>query len=302
MWNYGKQALLALRPLTAASLRSASFHPMRISTTTAAPVFRLLGTVSVLALVVLLPTLANDEPPKPSDLTGLHIALDVGHSLSKPGAISARGQVEFVFNQGTARVIAGVLRSAGAKVTILNEDGTITGLAERPQLAARAGADAFISIHHDSVNDKYLKTWDHQGQTLAYCDRFSGYSVFCSELNLRAAQSRNLALEAGKAMLAAGFKPTLHHHEPIAGENRPLIDESTGVYEFTELVVAKSGKLPSILLECGVIVHRDEELIVQTVQYQTRIGHALVAALASARDQKIIGRHRLRLPSWNAPH
>jgi N-acetylmuramoyl-L-alanine amidase len=246
-------------------------------------------------LLFLLPAWAIDADAGKPGLTGLHVALDVGHSLTKPGAISARGRIEFLFNQSTARVIAEVLRSAGAKVTILNENGTITGLAERPQRAARAGADVFISIHHDSVNDKYLKTWEFNGQPLTYCDRFRGYSVFCSEQNLRAAESRGLALEIGKAMLDAGFKPTPHHHEPIEGENRPFIDEATGVYEFTELVVARSGKLPSVLLECGVIVNRDEELLVQTKEYQQRIGQAIAAALATAKEKEIIGRHRFRL-------
>jgi N-acetylmuramoyl-L-alanine amidase len=230
------------------------------------------------------------------NLTGLHIALDVGHNKAAGGAVSARGRFEFEFNQATARTIASVLRSAGAKVTIINESGDITSLPARPQRAASLGADAFLSIHHDSVNDKYLKTWDYQGTEQSYCDRFSGYSVFCSKDNWKAAQSQLLARQIGKAMLDAGFKPALHHNEPIPGENRPFIDATTGVYEYTKLIVAKSGKLPSALLECGVIVNRDEELTAQSEEYQRRIGVAVAKAFAAAREQGAFKRFRLLAP------
>ncbi|MEM7601179.1 MAG: N-acetylmuramoyl-L-alanine amidase, partial [Verrucomicrobiota bacterium] len=129
-----------------------------------------------------------------SSESGLTIAVDVGHSKTRPGAFSARGRGEFEFNLDTARVIDVILESAGATCLIINETGTLQGLAERPQRALRLGADVFISIHHDSVNEKYKKTWIPPGQSREweYSDKFRGYSVFCSEKNPMAEQSRNL--------------------------------------------------------------------------------------------------------------
>lgn len=213
-------------------------------------------------------------------LAGLRVALDVGHHRLKPGAMSARGKPELSFNLATARVIAGVLGKAGAEVILVNGDGTVTSLSERPALAEKQGADVFLSIHHDSVNDKYLRKWNHEGVERDHADNFRGYSVFTSSKNAEAERSRGLALRVGAALYGTGLRPTLHHAEPIPGENRPLLDEKTGVYEFTDLVVLKSAKIPSILLECGVIIHRDEELLVQRADYQDLLGHALVQALA----------------------
>ena len=223
-------------------------------------------------------------------LKGLTVALDVGHSKSRPGALSARGRPEFDFNLATARVVDGILESAGAKCLIINETGTLQGLAERPERARRLGADVFISIHHDSVNNKYIKTWVPPGQSKVqkYSDKFRGYSVFYSKVNPTAKRSRALALKVGEAMRNAGFKPTLHHAEKIKGENRPLIKRRTGVYEFTDLVVVKAAHLPSILLECGVIAHRTEELEVAKRSYQERVGKALLAALIEARADGIL--------------
>ncbi len=213
-------------------------------------------------------------------LDGLRVAVDIGHNRLKPGALSARGRAELLFNTETARVVASVLGEAGATVILVNGDGTVTGLAERSELAAKEKADCFISIHHDSVNDKYLRKWVHEGIERDYADYFRGYSVFTSNKNAKAGKSRELALSLGQALLDSGLRPTLHHAEPIQGENRPLINEATGVYEFSDLVVLKSATMPAILLECGVIIHREEELIVQRPDYQRVIAHAVVRAVS----------------------
>jgi N-acetylmuramoyl-L-alanine amidase len=238
-------------------------------------------------LLLLFARAAAEEAPawkKPEfdgePLAGLRVALDVGHHRLKPGAMSARGKPELSFNLATARVISGVLGKAGAEVILVNGDGTVTSLSERPALAEEKGADVFLSIHHDSVNDKYLRKWTHEGVERDHADHFRGYSVFASSKNAAAETSRALALRVGAALHGAGLRPTLHHAEPIQGENRPLLDERTGVYEFTDLVVLKSAKIPAILLECGVIIHRDEELIVQRPDYQQVIAHAVVKGLS----------------------
>ncbi len=228
-------------------------------------------------------------------LEGLRVALDVGHGRLTLGAISARGRGEFLFNRDSARVFAEVLERAGAVVILINGDGAITGLAERTLLAKKENADCFISVHHDSVNDKYLRTWTHEGVSRSYADNFRGYSVFASSKNVAAGRSRDLALAVGAALFDSGLKPTLHHNEPIQGENRPLLDERTGVYEFTDLVVLKTATMPAILLECGVIIHREEELLVRDPAYQDLVAHALVKALSTVfpREQKKKGLRRL---------
>lgn len=223
-------------------------------------------------------------------LDGLKVALDVGHSLSAYGATSACGNVEYQFNAETARVIKSILESAGATVVLINEDGKMENLYERGPTAGQIGADCFISIHHDSVNDKYLEPWVYEGRELTYCDRFHGYGVFTSTKNLEAKSSRLFALQVGKALYETGLRPTLHHNEPIQGENRPLIEKRLGVYEFTDLVVLKTAPMPAILLECGVIVHREEEQLVQESWYRELLGHALAKGLIASLDSGAIKR------------
>jgi len=60
-------------------------------------------------------------------------------------------------------------------------------------------------------------------------------------------------------MRRQGLTPTLHHAEPIKGENRELVNPDLGIYRFDDLIVLKSAAMPAVLLECGVIVNRSEE-------------------------------------------
>ncbi|MDF1741809.1 MAG: N-acetylmuramoyl-L-alanine amidase [Verrucomicrobiales bacterium] len=229
---------------------------------------------------------------KGQPLKGLRVALDVGHSLASPGALNATGVGEFYFNAATAGTIARGLESAGATVILINGDGQIAGLPDRAVKAMKSKADCFISIHHDSVNQKYKKQWMVNGREQEYADDFRGYSVFASSLNNHAEASRGLALQVGAALYESNMRPTLHHNEPIEGENKAFINEETGVYEFTNLVVLKSSLMPAILLECGVIVHREEEQLVKQEWYQEMIARALVKALALSKEKGVVGKRK----------
>ena len=58
-------------------------------------------------------------------LKGLRVALDIGHTRLSPGAMSAMGRGEFLFNAATTKVIERILGSAGAEVILVNGDGMI---------------------------------------------------------------------------------------------------------------------------------------------------------------------------------
>jgi N-acetylmuramoyl-L-alanine amidase len=139
--------------------------------------------------------------------------------------------------------------------------------AQRSALAERAGADLFLSIHHDSVQPLYLSEWQYGGKKRFYCDRFTGYSIFVSADSKAYAASQKIAAMLGHALRGAGFSPTLHHSEPIHGENKPLVDREKGIYRYDHLAILRTVRIPVVLIECGVIVNRkEEELLLDTVR------------------------------------
>jgi len=187
------------------------------------------------------------------------IVIDAGHTVDKPGVISARGNPEILFNLLTAKAI-------GQKLANMNYDVYLAvnlPLNERVAEIKRMNPDLVISIHHDSVQEKYLSKWIYNGKEYLYSDKFSGYSIFVSKKNEKFKNSLRFATLVGENFSKKGLYPTYHHNEPIQGENREFLNKELGIYRYDDLVVLKTD-IPSILIECGIIVNRSDELALRS--------------------------------------
>lgn len=204
------------------------------------------------------------------------VAIDIGHTPKNFGAVSARGVTEYEFNKRMAFELKALLAENDIKSFIINNGGEEINLEARTDLATKNNATLFISIHHDSAQLKYFDEWDFRGRKLKHSDEFSGYSIFISLSNVNAKENILMAELLGQNLLKSGLKPTLHHSEPIEGENRELIDSVTGIYRYDELAVLRRATMPAILLECGVIVNRNEEQNLNSPTYREKILLAVV--------------------------
>ncbi len=220
--------------------------------------------------------------PAQCDRPAFRVVLDVGHTLDVPGALSARGVPEYAFNLQLARDIDKALTDAGFDKTVVMITGTAPphGLAERAVRANAMHADLFLAIHHDSVPDNLLKTWDYQGQQDGYNDDYPGYALFISYDNGDRAGSLQFGHLLGKALQANNLQYTPHYTQPIMGHyRRQLLDSDAGVYRFDQLVVLRMTHMPALLLEAGSIVNRTEELELGTPERRTRTSAAIVSAV-----------------------
>lgn len=221
------------------------------------------------------------------------VAIDVGHNITSPGATSARGKKEYDFNLRFAMELIKESASRSGLSLIMLKNAKSSSLSARGKAAMASGADAFISIHHDSVNPRYLKTWKHNSAIRRYFDGFSGYSVFVSKRSSQFERSLILARQLGLRLRATGRVPTLHHAEDLPNENRELLDKDRGIYE-APFVVLYASDLPAILFEVGIIVNREEELLLEDPQYRSTMQKALLDALEDfcGLDAGIAGRSR----------
>ena len=229
---------------------------------------------SWLLTLFLMPGLALAAEPAPD---AKHIvAIDVGHTRASPGAISVTGIPEYEFNLRIAKKIESMFNAGGTIQAFVISSEKPRTLPERTRIAANRHADLFVSIHHDSAQDKYLEPRKAKdGKTQLYTDKFSGYSIFVSRKNPRYEESLDLARQIGRAMKRANMKFATHHNEAIPGENRPIVDRDAGVYAFDDLVVLKTASMPAVLVECGVIVNPEEEKELLTDPRQVTITAAI---------------------------
>jgi N-acetylmuramoyl-L-alanine amidase len=212
------------------------------------------------------------------------VAIDIGHTKNSGGALSAHGIDEYFYNQKVAFLLLPELIKSGFKKSfIINEDGSDISLTDRTIEAKSRKADLLISIHHDSVQPCNLSKWKYQGEYLHYCDLFKGFSIFVSDDNFNSKSSLLFARLLGTELLNRCFSPTLHHADPIRGENRKLIDKEKGIYEFNKLAILRTATMPAVLLECGIIKNRDEEKSINS-DYRNKLVNAIVTAIIRYHD------------------
>jgi N-acetylmuramoyl-L-alanine amidase len=235
-------------------------------------VTRLLPFLLALALVDAFVTvsLAGDPPL---------VALDVGHSVSNPGAISSRGEPEFKFNAALVETIQAKLKSNGFRVVQIGGDGKMGTLTERAAAVAATGSNILISVHHDSVQRQLLRRQSIDGSMREYTDAIAGFSLFVSRKNRQQSASLRCASDIGSFLRRAGLRPSTHHADLIPGESKEWADQDNGVYYYDDLAVLKAARSPALLLEAGVIVNPAEEESVQTPSVRDAIASAIVAGL-----------------------
>jgi N-acetylmuramoyl-L-alanine amidase len=189
--------------------------------------------------------------------------VDVGHYAAEPGVISASGVPEFEYNFMLALEVKAALEKKHMNVRLIGERGDYAVLHHRTRDAR--GADLFVSIHHDSVKEELLPQ----------ADRFSGFSLFISKLNSKAEKSLACASAIGARLRAAGFAPSRYHADPVTGAPRPFADETNGVHWYDNLAVGRTATMPSVLVEAGVIVNREEDKRMRDPQVRARIAAAV---------------------------
>ncbi len=210
------------------------------------------------------------------------VGVDVGHSAERAGATSARGVPEHAFNRRFAQELVAALEAEPVDgAFLLDPDDVGLPLKDRAPLAAAREATVFLSIHHDSVQPRYLQSWEVDGAQRPYSDAFRGHSLFISDGGADPEGSERLGRALGGALIEAGRQPTAHHAEAIEGEGRPWVDAALGLYRYDGLAVLRTSSLPAVLVEVGVIVHRDEEASLATAAGRAPMLQALVAGVSA---------------------
>jgi len=235
------------------------------------------------------PTESNQAEPQPAAAChrpDFRVAIDVGHTETNYGAVSAHGKPEFDFNRRLARELVAKLRSDGfERVEMVTQ--TDNDLFKRARDLSSRRPNLMLSLHHDSVQDKYLKTAELDGQMRTFTEGFRGYSIFVSHDNIYRDDSDRFAKMLGGEMLAQGLTPTFHHHEQ---ENRPILDSQVGVFQYDGLVILRQTTAPAVLLESAVITNPEDEARADDPAYRNRITNAIVAAITGFCDIAARGR------------
>lgn len=217
------------------------------------------------------------------------IVLDAGHG---GGDIGAKGRYHMLLEKDKALAITkkvrGILEKKGLKVIMTRDEDVFIPLPKRAELANKAGADLFVSIHINSSRSRLLRGFECYYLSDAADDNARA---------LEAAENSSLKLN-GQAGVehSTGLDKTLW--DMTLTENRiesaqlagDIVDSVTltvpiqnrGV-KTAKFYVLKHTNMPSVLVEVCYISNRVDETKLKNVQFQDNMANAIAGGILKYR-------------------
>ena len=172
------------------------------------------------------------------------VVIDPGHGGKDPGAISYHGNYEKTIVLSIARKVAYYLENQGVRVIMTRNSDTFIELNERADIANRAGADLFVSIHADA----------HQNRSQ------NGYTIYVA----RSASwsSKKIGAAISQAMGQTGLA-------------------SNGVRNSDFRVLVRTA-CPAVLVECGYLSNPSEASMLYDNDFQDRIARSIADGIIAS--------------------
>ncbi|GHD53361.1 N-acetylmuramoyl-L-alanine amidase [Thalassobaculum fulvum] len=213
------------------------------------------------------------------------IVIDPGHGGVDPGALG-RGDYEKNIVLATARTLARRLEETGRyKVVMTRDRDVFIRLRDRIAIARRAGADLFMSLHADSIDDKSLRglsvytlsetASDDEAAALAASENkvdiiagidLSDQAPEVTDILIDLAQRRTKNLSA---RLAAYVVEEMGHVTPLL--RRP--------HRFAGFAVLKAPDVPAVLVELGFLSNPIDYKNLSSAAYRDRIAEGLARSI-----------------------
>jgi N-acetylmuramoyl-L-alanine amidase len=219
------------------------------------------------------------------------IVIDAGHGGKDPGSLGANVYEKDVTLAAAKALKARLERTGRFQVVLTRETDTFIPLESRVQIARRADADLFISMHADSGPDTSTrgasvytlseKGADRVGRVLEKDDwlmkanmpgRDRAVSQILLDLSQRATKNRSAAF--AQLLLAN------------VGEETTLLRRS---HRDAGFIVLLAPDVPAVLLEMGFITNLDDETFLTTKASRARlvdaVGDSIEAYFSSGRSK-----------------
>lgn len=169
---------------------------------------------------------------KPKSVRNAVVAIDPGHGGRDCGAIAVNGAYESALNLRVSALLKQKLEAQGVRVVIFRTNDVYLSKDERRQKARESGADAYISLHHNSSPSSTL----------------SGTEVYYYR-----AYSKPLAASI-HANLAASWQDIYKNNAAMRAK---VIPQDGGV-RYYPFGVTRVEECPAVLVECGYLSNTAE--------------------------------------------
>jgi N-acetylmuramoyl-L-alanine amidase len=228
---------------------------------------------------------AEIRAPRADDPRGrnLVIAIDAGHGGKDPGTSGRRGVREKdVVMQIARRMVTELEAQPGFAPVLVRTADSFISLRERTEIARRAQADFFVSIHADAYSSAAARgatvyvlsqkgASDEAGRRLAArengADLIGGVSLADQDTDIASVILDITQTAALSASIAAG--------ESILGKLGRVTQIRKAQVQQAGFVVLKSPDIPSVLIETAYLSNPNDEAALKSSDHQAKLARAL---------------------------
>jgi len=218
--------------------------------------------------------------PKSFDFRNKTVVIDAGHGGHDPGTIGRSGLREKSVNLDVANRLCKLLRNEGVKVIMTRSTDRFIPLEERAQIANRAGADIFLSIHSNANNKRYLNGFEVyyvSGEVSDYARAID--SAKSSKLNISEScfAQNNIYLKAILWDMIYSFSRA----ESVELANAICREAAVGMnvkilgVKGARFAVLKGAQMPAVLVEIGFLSNTNEERLLKNSSYRQQVADAI---------------------------
>lgn len=260
--------------------------------------------------------IANKLTPAPAQSGSFTIVLDAGHGGKDPGAIgSTKGSNEKTINLAIVKEIGRLLsvNAPDIKVVYTRSTDTFVELGRRAEIANKAKADLFVSVHVNSLpKGRGSSISGVQSYTLALKTASTNLDVEKNEnavieiyengqtkYNYNSRSSENdimyELMQDEHMKLGVDFAKLTQREMVSNGKRRDM-----GVQQ-ANLAVLRLTYMPSVLLEVGYISNASEETYLNSANGQANLARCIYNAIVSYR-KKTTGKTAPNVPVQTTSH
>ena len=188
------------------------------------------------------------------------VVLDPGHGGKDAGAVSPRKVYEKLAVLSISKRVKAHLEAKKIPVRLTRSTDTFVPLQQRSEIAAKAGADLFVSIHADGAGDSSANGVETFIMTAAGCDSSNHYGQGGDK-----SPGRGNQYDAANAVLGFSIQSNL-----VKTSKRS--DRGLRRARFS---VLKHAPCPGALVECGFLTNPEEEALMIDANYREAVARGI---------------------------
>lgn len=208
------------------------------------------------------------------------IVVDAGHGGHDPGAIGRTGLREKDVNLDIARRLSNILEAKGIDVVMTRSADKFLTLEQRSEIANRANADFFVSVHSNAARSSILSGFEVYYVTDKINDTERAFKTARSaDLNIEPGSFYKNSLDLKAAlwdMLYTRYRgdSIILAQSICEAAGRGMGIKILGV-KSAKFYVLKGARIPAVLIEVGFVSNPAEERYLRNGFYRQQIAEAI---------------------------